>query len=109
MTILATEPLPRIIALLASAMLCGLLAAFVMRAGRRDRAIHGPAFRRIARGIGLGPLEQRSLIRLARLAEYPTPACLLISRGCFDAAVERASCESAREGALIRLRQRIFD
>jgi hypothetical protein len=99
----------RWIALIVAGLAAGLLAALVQRGVRHDRAAHGPALRRLTRALGLSLLDRHTLRRLARTGNVRFAACLLISRGCFDAAVARANDRRLSPGDLARLRRRIVD
>lgn len=63
---------------------------------------HLGSYRRIARGIGLTGGQRRVLRRLARHAGLDAPAALLVSRGCFEHAVEVASSPTTEVDALRR-------
>lgn len=68
---------------------------------RRDRARHGPTYRRLCRALGIPTSDRRLLCRVARTAGTP-PASLLLSRGCFDEAAARAGGGTSRRLAVLR-------
>ena len=85
-----------------------ILAAVVVGHVRRDRAHHGPVVRRLARGLGLSPRDWRLLARVARAARRPQAGSLLISRGCFDAAVRAYAARYRTPARLEAIRRSIF-
>lgn len=86
-----------------------LLAAIVVRHLRRDRASDGPAVRHLARGLGLSGGERRLVMRMARVAGRPHAGSLLISRGCFDAAVRVYTRRYRPPAGLAAIRARVFE
>ena len=85
------------------------LAAFLVARIRRDRGRHGPTIRHLAGDLGISPREQRLLGRVARGAGLRHPGSLLISRGCFDAAVGAYAVRDGRSKRLVAIRATIFD
>ncbi|MDY7108253.1 MAG: hypothetical protein SYC29_06410 [Planctomycetota bacterium] len=86
-----------------------VLAWIIVAAIRRDRARHGPAVRLIARGLGLRGTQLRLLREVARAAGVREVGSLLVSRGCFDRAVERYVARHGRAPQLAAIRRTIFD
>ena len=85
-----------------------LAAWLVLTALRRDRARGGPGERLLARSLRLTRDQLRLLRRAARAADLPNAACLLISRGCFDFAVERYAARGGDSAALRGLRRKLY-
>lgn len=96
------------IALALAALAAFTVAAAIVSLRRRDRAVHGPALRRLAAGLGVSPRQRRLLVRIARASRLPHAGSLLVSRGCFDDAaspyVERVGLASRVD----RLRAAVF-
>ena len=86
-----------------------MLAAIIVGRLRRDRACHGPVVRHLARGVGLSPHELRLLERVARAAGRPHAGSLLVSRGCFDAAVRVYAERHPAPRRLTAIRRTIFE
>lgn len=84
-----------------------LAALAIVSLVRRDRARLGPTTRRLCRTLGVGVSERRLLEHLARGLGVPSGASLLVSRGCFDAAVARAG-PGVRQ-RLVAVRRRVFE
>lgn len=84
-----------------------LAASAIVSLVRRDRARLGPTTRRLCRALGVGVSERRLLDHLARGLGVPNGASLLVSRGCFDAAVARAGPGERRR--LVAVRRRVFE
>ena len=76
---------------------------------RRDRARQGSITRRLARSLGISPRQLRLLISVSRAAHLPNTGCLLISRGCFDAAARRYTGRFGRADRLRAIRRTVFD
>ena len=96
------------ILLVAIVIAAAALAGAVVAVFRRDRRRHGPAVRRLCRGLGLRLDQRRLLQRVARAADQPHVGGVLLSRGCFDAAARRYTARRGREPRLADLRSRIF-
>ena len=93
--------------LIGLALICpalALAASAIVSLVRRDRAQLGPTTRRLCREVGVGVSERRLLDHLARGLGVPSGASLLVSRGCFDAAVARAGAGQRRRLAAVRRR-----
>ncbi len=75
---------------------------------RRDRRRLGPLTRQLARNLGLDRSQCRAMQRVARAAGLPTAASMLISRGCFDAAVRSATPDETRMATLAGIRTDVF-
>jgi len=75
----------------------------------QDNKRHGPTARRLGAWLGLNRDELGLLRVVAAHAELPSAACLLISRGCFDAAAARASVQRGQRQRLRDIRKRIFE
>jgi hypothetical protein len=86
-----------------------ILAWIIVVMIRRDRARHGPGVRLLARGLGLSGAQQRLVRRVARVAGVREPGSLLISRGCFDRAVQRYVGRHGGTAQLAAVRRTIFD
>jgi hypothetical protein len=76
---------------------------------RRDRAVHGPASRRMCRALKLTRAECRLLTRVARRARAPGAGSLLVSRGYFDAAAGRLAAPADCARHLAAIRRKVFD
>ena len=74
----------------------------------RDRARFGPTTRALCRRLGLSRDQRRLAGRIARAVSLPCAASVLVSRGCFDRAVERAPLSREEAQRLRVMRQRIF-
>ena len=72
----------------------------------RDRARLGPTNRRICRALRV---RRGDRILLSRVAPRRLPAAVLISRGCFDAAVGRYDPGPDEARRLAALRRRVFE
>jgi hypothetical protein len=86
-----------------------LLAWIVVAMIRRDRARHGPAVRLIARGLGLSGAQRRLIRHVARVTGVREVGSLLISRGCYDRAVQRYVGRHGRAAPLAAIRRAMFD
>ena len=75
---------------------------------RHDCARHGPVFRHLARGLGLGHGERRLLYQVARIGGVPAGS-LLITRGCFDAAAKSFEERYGTARSLRVIRDRVFE
>jgi hypothetical protein len=64
---------------------------------RRRAAMQAGVFRHLALKLGLGWSDRRLVRRAALHAGVPSPAALLISRGCFDFAAQRCGDVSERD------------
>jgi hypothetical protein len=117
----ATRGLPDVYALLAASpgrlVIAGLLVAMALAlavlAARsligRDRARGGPTCRRLCRALGVRVAQRRRLERVARRAGVPSAASLLMSRGCYDAAVARYAAGPADADELAAVRRQVFE
>ena len=103
--------------LLARLLIAGLLVTTAMSLAtlavrslfRRDNARCGPAYRRLARALGLNFAQRRLLRAVAQHGDVPCPASLLLSRGCFNAAVSRYAASLGQTGQLAALGRALFD
>ena len=92
-------------------LLAGILGVLVSVRRGGPIVFTSPSYRarrRLERALGLGLRDRMLLERLARVINERDCTCLLIGRGCFEAAV---AAYAPRERALPRiesLRQRIF-
>ena len=76
---------------------------------RRDRQRLGPPSRRCCRALRV-PRTERGLVgRIARGIGANGPIAVLVSRGCFDAAVQRYRPTPAEARRLDEVRRRVFD
>lgn len=101
---------PMLWGMAAAAVGAAILAAVVIVRRRRDLAVHGPTWRRLAQRLRLSS-EQRHLLRtLARHVGQTNPAALVISRGCFDRAVQRSYPRPRKVPVTVRaLRRELFE
>lgn len=99
----------RLAALLLLAIAVAAMAGAVLSLRHRDAERQGPAVRALARQLGLDPQERRVVVRVAARAHVHAPAALLVSRGCFDAAIARAGVAGADAECMRRVRRRLFD
>ena len=91
--------------LIAAALVVGTAA--IVSLVRHDRARHRPTFRRMCRALRLSSGQRRTLDDIARVVRVPA-ASLLISRGCFDAAIRRAAVPRRQERRLAAVRRKVF-
>ena len=89
------------------AMALALITVSTISLVRRDRARHGPTYRRLCRALRIPVSDRRLLRRIARSIDVPCAASLLVSRGCFDAAAKRQGREVSRRLAAVR--GRVFE
>ncbi len=75
---------------------------------RRTRGGGGGTYRRLCRGLGLDGPQGRMVAQVARSAGIDHAASLLISRGCFDRAVQRCMGHRGPDRRLVAIRQRVF-
>jgi hypothetical protein len=94
--------------LLIAVAIAGMTAA-VLSLLHRDAERQGPVVRALARQFGLNPEERRVVLRVAARAHVHAPAALLVSRGCFDAAIARAGVAGPDADCMRRVRRRLFD
>ncbi len=87
----------------------GVLAIVIAIADllRRDRVGGHLTARLMAQAIGIDRRELRLLSTLARGAAFPSPCCLMISRGCFDRAVQKTRTQ-LDQSVIAHLRRRLF-
>ena len=71
---------------------------------RRDTADAG----RLGAALGLRRRQRHLVVALARSADMPTPAALLISRGCFDHAMRCYVAAHGRARQVAAIRDRVF-
>lgn len=76
---------------------------------RRDRARHGPTVRLLARGLGLNVGQRRLIHHVAHVVGVREVGSLLISRGCFDRAVNSYVGRFGRAAQLAAIRRAIFE
>ena len=76
-----------IMAIAAAGLGAAIVAWTILAAVRRDRRRHGPTVRHLGRSLGLAADDRRLVAGVARSAGVVNPGAMLISRGCFDAAV----------------------
>ena len=69
----------------------------------------GPDVRRLARLLGVRFSQRVLLERVARAAGLPSTGSLLISRGCFDAAVGRYALRRGERERLRVIRRMLFE
>jgi len=94
----------------AAAAGAALLAAVATARRRRDLAVHGPTWRRLAHRLKLSNEQRKLLTQLARHVGQRNPAPLVISRGCFDRAVQRSYPRARNQPAAVqRLRRTLFE
>ena len=74
----------------------------------QDNKRYGQTARRLGRWLGLKRHDVRLLTVVAAHADLPSATCLLISRGCFDAAAERVTIRREQRQHLRDIRERIF-
>ena len=109
-TALGTMPDPRLVfAGLAGAMALAVIALAVRSLIRQDRARYGPTCRRFCRAVGVNAAQRRLLLRLARRTGAPSIVSLLISRGCFEHAVERCPASKVEARRLAAIRTVVFE
>ena len=99
---------PRLVGGVLIAMAVMLAICAIVSLVRRDRARQGPTFRRMCRALRIRAADRRRLQDLARTGRAPA-ASLLVSRGCFDAAVSRLAAGRRRAGRLAAVRRRVFE
>lgn len=75
---------------------------------RHDSDQHVPTFRRAARSLGIDVSNQRLLEDIAKSVGHDNPASLLISIGCFDAAVAKYPRAKSNAKAIAQIRSRVF-
>ncbi len=75
---------------------------------RRKRGGGGCTYRRLCSGLGLDGPQRRMVAQVARAAGIDHAASLLISRGCFDRAVQRCLGHRGPDRRLVAIRQRVF-
>jgi hypothetical protein len=97
-----------IAAMVVSCLVAGTLAWAIVTAMRRDRARHGPTVRRLAARLGLSASARVLLGRVARTAAMSSAGSLMISRGCFDAAVKRYAPRGRDAQRLRSIRRKLF-
>ena len=94
---------------IAAALAGSILLATVFAARRhRDIKRHGPAWRYLARNLHLTSDQRHLLSHLSRTAGHVNPAPLVISRGCFDRAVQRQNSRE-QHSEIDGLRRQLFD
>lgn len=98
---------PRVAGALLVAVAAVVALVAVVSLVRRDRARYGPTFRRLCRALRVGGADRRRVSDLARALGAPA-ASLLVSRGCFDAAVVAARIPRGRAKRVDALRKRVF-
>jgi hypothetical protein len=76
---------------------------------RRDRARHGATVRHLSHALGLSLGQRRLVHHVACVVGVREVGSLLISRGCFDRAVERYMVRFGRAAQLAAIRRTIFD
>ena len=86
-----------------------LIAVGLRKRAAEDREEHGPVHRQLCRELGVSASQQRLLGDLSRAVGLSKPGALLISRGCFDRAVQRCAGATQRRNELAELRQRLFE
>jgi hypothetical protein len=86
-----------------------LLARTLRRAWRHDKLRYGAATRQLCRASSLTREDVRLARRLAKAADLPHLASLLISRGCFDYAAGRLAADDAEAERISALRRRVFE
>ncbi len=99
---------PRTVGLYVTGIGVAIMSAIVLSAMRRDQRDHGPALRRLTRGLGLGRADRALVRRLAQRSGSPVTASLLLSHGAFEAAVSRSDPEPNERDRLERLATMVF-
>ena len=74
---------------------------------RKARA-RSAARRQLERALGVDRRERRLLTRLARVISEQDHTCLLIGRGCFEAAIAKADLGHEDLVQVERLRARVY-
>ncbi len=89
----------------AGAMLTSAVAYSLLS---RDRSRHGAAFREICRAFSLERRHRRALLAAAETLDDPSPAALLVSRGCFETALRRLRPDREMRALLDDVGARVF-
>jgi hypothetical protein len=86
----------------------GVFAVSAWSLRRRDRNRLGPTTRRLCRALRVRRGDRKLLDRLAGAVGAPSAAPMLISRGCFDAAVARTGLIDDERRRVDNLRRHLF-
>ena len=76
---------------------------------RRDRARHGATVRHLSHALGLSLGQRRLVHHVARVVGVREVGSLLISRGCFDRAVNSYVGRFGRAAQLAAIRRTVFE
>ena len=90
------------------ALALGLFMMGLLRIVNRDRARHGPTVRRLCQAMGLDMSQRKLLVDLAAKSGQASAACLLISRGAYDAAIQQYAPIGVQASQLKTVRRKIF-
>ncbi len=91
--------------MVAAALVTGCVAAGSLL--RRDRRRGGRTWRRLCRRLGVAGAQRRLIERAAAALSVPGGA-LLVSRGCFDDAVDQLPVRGDERRRLADVRRKVF-
>jgi len=106
LTILAFHPL--LPALLLGVVGTALIGWGISHVMQRRRVPYASVNRSFCRRLGVTGRRRRMLDDLARRADLPCAASLLVSRGCFDEVVKRTAIDARLRPHLQEVRRQVF-